>query len=176
MDPGADGADGDVQGTGDLAVVELPPCEQNQRLPIERRQPLERLGQPRAERLGLQLLKRLLDGVQLRKRDGSSIGPLASLRRAEVMAQKVGGDPVEPRPRIVETAVVASTMVEGQPEGLSGDVLATRASAARAVGVESGPVTIEDPGELLGLLQRTRYEGRVGRRRGRSSRRGKFAF
>ena len=73
-----------------------------------------------------------------------------------VPGHEVGGDAVEPRAGVVVAGVEAGPPIEGDPEGLGGEVLPRRAGAADAPAMDRGPVAVEDHGERGGVGERRR--------------------
>src|SRR6266851_6413064 len=70
-----------------------------------------------------------------------------------VLADEVGGDPVEPRPGIGEAEVVALALAEGGEEGLRHEVVGDLpAGAPGEVTVDVRGVPVEQLGEELGLV------------------------
>jgi hypothetical protein len=144
----------DIERERDLLVAELCPGEQQQRLAIGNRHRLQRLGQARAEHLGLELLERLCRRLELGEGQRSPIRSILPPGGAKVVAQQVGGDAVEPRPRVFKTPVVAPAVVKRTAEDLRRYVLPRGRGPARAVRVKRSPVAVEDQRELLRVTQR----------------------
>ena len=119
----------------------------------------QRGGQSRAERARLDAAERVVGEVVAGRGRQLAAPALAP----EVMAQQVGRDAVEPGPGVVVARVEAGALVEGDPEGLGGEVLPRRPGAAHAPAVDRRPVAVEDARERRRVGQRRRDQGGVRR-------------
>jgi hypothetical protein len=114
----------------DLGVVQVGPGEQQQGVTVGLGQLAQRRRQLRSEPLPFEAADRFVLGAPIGEDRRATFGRSAALRGAEVMAQEVAGDRVQPRPGVLVALVIAVATVERQPEGLGGDVLAGGTGAA----------------------------------------------
>jgi hypothetical protein len=138
---------------GDLVVRELGPGGQQERVAVGGVEARERDCEAGPELGRLQRAERLGDGA-VGERVGAAGGAVGPLGTAEVLAEHVRGDAVQPWPRARVAHVVGGAAVEGDPERLRGEVLAGVAGAARAEGVDRRPVAVEHGRERDRVVQR----------------------
>lgn len=144
-DAGADGADRGVHHDSDLAVRELLDGEQDQRFSIGREQPVERLLQDREAQTGVELVVNSRDLVGPTRFRQPRPRPLGTLTVAQVPAQHIVGDAVEPGANGAASRVESGPSVERDPEHLAGQIIgATAAEATGKVGMDRDVVAVED--------------------------------
>src|SRR5438034_7638767 len=149
-----DGSDRKLERVGDLLVRQLAPRKEQQHLAIAEGEAGEHSGEHRLERRRRRIGRRLRP-----RRIGGSAGEGAELPLlgTRVRTEEVGGDSVQPWPRVGPRKVVRSAPREGGREDLGGELVGERlAQASPKVPADDLEVPLEDRDEGSRLVERGR--------------------